>query len=355
MHRKNQSNELEWTLPQTHLTAKCGRKALFLVIISRVPTHLTLSVGEEPSRWHIMESISSASNQWVSSGILIVLFGFVSYSYPMDDLLKNSLHESSSSFCSHLVSLISDAGKSISPPFCSSFQAAKRLHSLEQATETCMRSKLNLPIFTGQSRHLNLFMFNNIFMSRLILSMAFIPVTAAPQRRMRHNIHGPWIVDGVDFHSLFILNYVNVTNADSLSHCRPGIISLFCLYQLSCSIHQNSLIMWWKTNSRNRLLCRLHLTSFTGMNSAGCFIYHLASSCIPSVREVAPLSFHETCPSVSLSDSEWRNMMDSIVLKYTFFQRTICFEQIEYQLRHLDNTQISVEIQGRGILAYKKG
>jgi len=40
---------------------------------------------------------------------------------------------------------------------------------LEQATETCMRSKLNLPIFTDQSRHLNLFMFNNIFMSRLIL------------------------------------------------------------------------------------------------------------------------------------------------------------------------------------------
>jgi len=220
-----------------------------------------------------------------------------------------------------------------------------------------MRSKLNLPIFTDQSRHLNLFMFNNIFMSRLILSMVFIPVTAAPQRPrcMRHNIHGPWIVDGVDFHSLFILNYVNVSNADSLSHCRPGIISLFCLYQLSCSIHQNSLIMWWKTNSRNRLLCRLHLTSFTGMNSAGCSIYHLASSCIPSIREVAPLSFRETCPSVSLSDSEWRNMMDSIVLKYTFFQRTICFEQIEYQLRHLDNTQISAEIQGRGILAYGKG
>ena len=69
---------------------KCGRKALFLVITSWVPMHLTLSVGEEPSRWHMMESISIASNQWVSSGTLSVLFGFVPYSYLIDDLLKKT-------------------------------------------------------------------------------------------------------------------------------------------------------------------------------------------------------------------------------------------------------------------------
>ena len=40
---------------------------------------------------------------------------------------------------------------------------------------------------------------------------------------------------------------------------------------------------------------------------------------------------------------------------YGFVQKTICFEQIEYQPRHLDNTQISIEIQRRMILAYNEG
>ena len=40
---------------------------------------------------------------------------------------------------------------------------------------------------------------------------------------------------------------------------------------------------------------------------------------------------------------------------YTFVQRTVCLEQIEYQSRHLESTQISIEMQGRRILAYNKG
>jgi len=40
---------------------------------------------------------------------------------------------------------------------------------------------------------------------------------------------------------------------------------------------------------------------------------------------------------------------------YTFVRRRICLEQIEYQSRHLKNTQISKEMQGKRILAYNEG
>jgi len=40
---------------------------------------------------------------------------------------------------------------------------------------------------------------------------------------------------------------------------------------------------------------------------------------------------------------------------YNFIQRTVCLKQIEYQPRHLESTQISIEIQGRRILAYNEG
>jgi len=48
--------------------------------------------------------------------------------------------------------------------------------------------------------------------------MVSIPIIAAPERPqcMRHNIHGPWVVDGVDFHSCLILSYMNITS--TLSH-----------------------------------------------------------------------------------------------------------------------------------------
>ena len=52
------------------------------------------------------------------------------------------------------------------------------------------------------------------FMPHSILSMFFLPIITASERSqcMRHNIYGPWIVDGVDFNSCFILNYMNITS-----------------------------------------------------------------------------------------------------------------------------------------------
>jgi len=48
-------------------------------------------------------------------------------------------------------------------------------------------------MFTGQGRHLNLFLFIIFFTPCSILSMVFLPIIAAPERPrcMRHKIHGP--------------------------------------------------------------------------------------------------------------------------------------------------------------------
>ena len=61
--------------------------------------------------------------------------------------------------------------------------------------------------------------------------------------------------------------------------------------------------------------CLVRPTSFTRMNNTEYSIHHLASSYIPSPREIAPLSSRKTSASVSLSDSEWRNLKVSIVLE----------------------------------------
>jgi len=46
------------------------------------------------------------------------------------------------------------------------------------------------------------------------LSIVFVPMNTAPQRPRctRHNVHGPWVVDGINFHWCFILNNVNITS-----------------------------------------------------------------------------------------------------------------------------------------------
>jgi len=46
-----------------------------------------------------------------------------------------------------------------------------------------------------------------------------------------------------------------------------------------------------------------------------CSIHHPASSWIPLLREVGPLSSHQISISVSLLDPEWWNLMDSISLE----------------------------------------
>ena len=142
-----------------------------------------------------------------------------------------------------------------------------------------------------------------------------------------------------------------LTRADYSSHCHPGIISLFYWYQLSHSIHHNSPIMWWKMNRQNYTSnivywdewhqmfypssC-LFMDFFTQGGSSSitprniCFIIPIG------LWVTEPEGFH--CPEI-----------------YTFVQRTICFEQIEYQPRHLDNTQINIKTQGRMILAYNEG
>ena len=88
-----------------------------------------------------------------------------------------------------------------------------------------------------------------VFMSCSILSMIVLPMTAAPQRPrcMRHNIHRPWIVNGVDFHSCWILKNIISTSFVQIPRV---IVTLLCWYQLSFSIHHNLLIRWWKTNRR---------------------------------------------------------------------------------------------------------
>jgi len=60
----------------------------------------------------------------------------------------------------------------------------------------------------------------------------------------------------------------------------------------------------------------IHPTSSTGMNNIEFSIHHLASWRISSPREVAPLSPSKISPSVSLLDSEWRNMRDSTIMEF---------------------------------------
>ena len=55
----------------------------------------------------------------------------------------------------------------------------------------------------------------------------------------------------------------------------------------------------------------IHPTPSTRMNNYSS-IHHLTSLCIPSID---PLSPHEISGSVSLVDSEWRNLRDSTVLE----------------------------------------
>ena len=110
------------------------------------------------------------------------------------------------------------------------------------------------------------------------------------------------------------------TRADFSSHCHPGlcraprIISLFCWYLLSRSIHHNPIIMWWKMN-RQWLVRNIHPTSSTSMKNTKYSIHYLASSYISSSMVVTPVSPRGISASVSLLDSEWQNMRVSIVLE----------------------------------------
>jgi len=115
-------------------------------------------------------------------------------------------------------------------------------------------------------------------------------------------------------HYLILLS----TRVDFSSHfhpgfcCAPHVISPFRWYQLSRSIHLDSLVMRWRWTEK-WLLCHLHSAPSTGMKDTGCSIHHLASSYISSSKELAPLSPHGISASVSQFESEWRNLRVSIM------------------------------------------
>jgi len=93
----------------------------------------------------------------------------------------------------------------------------------------------------------------------------------------------------------------------SSSHDHPGF-----LYNLPILFISVQLTTHVVNNEQKKISCRLHPKSSSGMNNIECSIHHLASSCISSYIEVAPLSSRKIS-SVSLLDSEWRNLRDSIV------------------------------------------
>jgi len=124
-------------------------------------------------------------------------------------------------------------------------------------------------------------------------------MTAAPQRT-RCETQYPWIVDGVDFHFCFILNYVNITSTFS---------DLSILLVSMNSTHSSQL-----TNH----LGNEHTKKVTTPNIIywdECSIHHLASSCISSPTEVAPISPRQISASLSLLDSERQDLTVFIVLE----------------------------------------
>ena len=65
----------------------------------------------------------------------------------------------------------------------------------------------------------------------------------------------------------------------------------------------------------NKTMVIMTSTSSTGINNTESSIYYLASPYISSLKEIAPLSPCGISASLSLLDSEWQNLRDSIVLE----------------------------------------
>jgi len=107
--------------------------------------------------------------------------------------------------------------------------------------------------------------------------------------------------------------------------------------------------------TKQRSVCHLYPISSTGMNNSEYSIHHLASSCVSSLMEVAPPSPCKISASAPIGLYRTEHEGFHCPGIYGFVQRTICFEQIEYQPRHLDNTQINIKTQGRMILVYNEG
>jgi len=106
-----------------------------------------------------------------------------------------------------------------------------------------------------------------------------------------------------------------------------------------------------------RLVHNIHPTLFTGSNNTNCSICHLVSLCISLLREVTSLSPQEMSASVSLLDSVWQNLRDSIVLESILSlegQSASSKLSINRDTWAQCKSAVMIEIQGRRILAYNE-
>jgi len=124
-------------------------------------------------------------------------------------------------------------------------------------------------------------------------------MTAAPQRT-RCETQYPWIIDGVDFHSCFILNYVNITS--TFSDLSILLVSINSTHSSQLTNHLG--------NEHTRKVTMSNIIYWDEHS-----IHHLASLCTSSPTEVAPLSPRQISASLSLLDSEWQNLSVSIALE----------------------------------------
>jgi len=177
----------------------------------------------------------------------------------------------------------------------------------------------------------------------LVLSMILIPMTPAPQRSrcVRHNIHGPWIVDSVYFRSCFILNYVNITS--TLSHFT--VDSSRFLDPLTSRNYLPvllvSIVLLNSSQLANHVVEDEYTYNIIYWDEQHQMLYSWSCLFMYFFTQGSSITLRDICFSVpiglQMTEPEWFHCAGI----YTFVQRTIFFEQIEYQPWHLNSTQIS--------------
>ena len=130
-----------------------------------------------------------------------------------------------------------------------------------------------------------------------------------------------------------------------------------CSWELRCLAHRTSLVMIQFKSLSLFLDPLIGSDWFFFQNYGHKHIHHLASLCISSPRDVALLSSRKILASVSLFDSEWRNLRDSIVLE------SILSSKGQFASSRLNinrdtwtthQSVVMIEMQGR-TLAYNQG
>jgi len=119
--------------------------------------------------------------------------------------------------------------------------------------------------------------YNMLFYHNVLYQYIFLSMTATPQRQrfVRHNIHGPWIIDGIDFYSSFILNYMNITIfftidsirfLESLPSRTSSDVSILLVSAFSLNSSQLANLVVEDEQTKKWSLCHLRPTLSTGMN-----------------------------------------------------------------------------------------